>query len=77
MINTSEVNSSYIQSFVPDSGTVLAVNIIFQFDAVLRIYSALLHLLYFFFIFKIKNHNLNLNRPAAIREFNDRPIISF
>ena len=41
-------------TYAPSSLTYTTVNIIFKFDAVLRISSAFIHLFYFFLIFKIE-----------------------
>ncbi len=47
-------NATAVTKFIPPPGTVLAVDIIFQFDSVVRISSLIIHLFYFYLIYRIK-----------------------
>ena len=51
--NKTNVTTTYSSVLNPIGHDVLAINIIFQFDAVLRFYSFFVHIFYFFLVCKI------------------------
>jgi hypothetical protein len=66
---TENTNTTTTPSYMPDSTTRLIVDILFQIDTFICIYSASIHIFYFLLVFKIKElrnrnlfyvHNANL-----------------